>query len=1215
VGALVGALERRGEGRASVIDAAKPALVAALHAAAPRPVLVVTARAPRARQLAEELRVWLAGEVELFPEREGFPFERLPVDPETGALRRSLLARLAGAGDEDAGQAPLIVVASVRAVLDRLMAPEALRARTLRLAVGARMAPERLLEVLVALGYRRVALVESPGEFARRGGIVDVFPAALGGLESVDGAIPGAADGGGGASAFRLDFFGDEIDSLRRFDPATQRSAATDTRFVAAPALEVLPAVGPEAAGALEALDLSRLRPDVAEVFARERAHLLAGEAFPWLEEYRAYVGQATLLDYLPEDGVLVLDEPSVLASTAGALAEQAAEVETDLLGRGEAPAGLWPAFPEWEVLEREAGRRIRARVALALDPEAPGTFEHAPSFGGRLRDFLRASREEAAARRVVVVTQQDARLRELLGETPSGSRPRGQGDAPAVDGPVPLEALAEGPGLTLLHGSLQEGWRNAELGLVVYTDREVFGWAKTHRVIRARRPSGRETFVSDLSVGDHVVHMDHGIGRYRGLVVLNSSAEAPTVVAEGTAGSVRGRAAGAGGVDGQEAREYLLIEYGGGDHLYVPIEQSDRVSRYVGAGAESPSLTRLGSGDWTRTKARVRRAVREIARDLLELYAAREMQAGHAFAADTPWQAELEGAFPYVETPDQLSALAEVKADMEAPRPMDRLLVGDVGYGKTEVALRAAFKAVMDGKQVAILVPTTVLAQQHYNTFAERLGAFPVRVEMLSRFRSEREQQEVLEGLRAGGVDICIGTHRLLQRDVGFKDVGLIIIDEEQRFGVTHKERLKQLRREVDVLTLSATPIPRTLHMAVAGVRDMSTMATAPEDRLPIRTFVAQHDDGLIREAILRELDRGGQVYFVHNRVRTIAGMANHLMRLVPEARIAVGHGQMPEDELERVMVAFAEGEYDVLVCTTIIESGLDIPNVNTIIVHQAHRFGLAQLYQLRGRVGRGANRAYAYFLYTRDGALTEAAEARLRTIFEATELGAGFRIAMKDLEIRGAGNLLGAEQHGHIAAVGFDLYCRLVGEAVDSLRALQAAPGDRPVVVDGAERLGLAAPPAVTLALPLTAYLPADYVVDEAQRLRLYQRLAGVRTYEDLGGFFDELTDRYGPLPEAAENLLYLVRLRLAAAEAGVRAIDADDERIVVRFAGAPPAAAAEIGRRLGLRLGLGSNQVRLPRGAGTAWVGALRDLVDALGEAGRRVETAGEVLSGRR
>jgi transcription-repair coupling factor (superfamily II helicase) len=1237
----------RGAVRASAIDAARPALAAALHAAHGGPTLLVTARPGRARQIVEELRAWLPDPTNavLFPEIEAFQYERIPVDPETAAARRAVLGALAGDGGA------LLVVTSARALLDRLMAPDVLRARTLDMQVGTRVRLDRLLDTLVALGYTRVPLVENPGEFAQRGGIVDIFP-AVGALEA-DATAVELGEEDAPPLAVRLDFFGDEVDSLRRLDAVTQRSGAPLAGLRLAPAHEVLPPLTPEAADALRALDLDDLREDVATAYARERDHLLAGETFPLLEEYRAYLGTATLLDYLPSDALLLLDEPAGLAETAAALATQAAEVHVDLVARGEAPQGLWPAFPAWEDVARQLTRAPRPRVELLLDPTAPGPFEHAASYGGRLRQFLEACTAEAATRQVVVVSQQDARLRELLVEverpTPPAPPPdAGRGEDGRRSQPPALPFLGReggtgglgpsGAGLVVAHGALQAGWRSEAHGLTLYSDHEIFGWSKTHRVIRTRRPTARETFLSDFSPGEYVVHLDHGIGRYRGLVKLGEGPTPPTgdrpppptpsphrgrglpaqpapappfpfAGGRGAGGDRGPSGTGGGGQPGEGAREYLLLEYGEGDHLYVPMEQSNRVSRYVGAGAEPPHLTRLSSGEWTRAKARARRAVREIAHELLEIYAAREVQPGHAFPPDTPWQAELEGSFPYVETPDQLTALAEVKRDMEVPRPMDRLLVGDVGYGKTEVALRAAFKAVMDGKQVAILVPTTVLAQQHFTTFSTRLSPFPVRVEVLSRFRSEREQREVLAALAEGKVDIVIGTHRLLQKDVGFKDLGLVIIDEEQRFGVTHKERLKRLRSEVDVLTLSATPIPRTLHMAVAGVRDMSSMATPPEDRLPIRTFVSQYDDGLVRDAILRELERGGQVYFVHNRVRTISAMASQLARLVPEARIAVGHGQMAEDELERVMLAFADGEYDVLVCSTIIESGLDIPNVNTIIVHQAHRFGLAQLYQLRGRVGRGANRAYAYFLYTRDGALTEMAEARLRTIAEATELGAGFRIAMKDLELRGAGNLLGAEQHGQITAVGFDLYCRLLGEAVDSLRALRAAGDGQAAVLDGTDRLaeglGTLAPagPAGTptrLTLPLAAFLPADYVADEAQRLRLYQRLAGVWSYADLAAFIDELEDRYGPLPEAAQTLIYLVRLRLAATEAGIREIDADNVRITLRYGGPPPARAAELARRLQIPITLGSNQIRLPRGPGTAWTDALRDLVDGLADA---------------
>ena len=556
----------------------------------------------------------------------------------------------------------------------------------------------------------------------------------------------------------------------------------------------------------------------------------------------------------------------------------------------------------------------------------------------------------------------------------------------------------------------------------MVFSDVEIFGVAKQRRTRRRSVRAARDAFLSELSPGDYVVHVEHGIGRF--------------------SGTVRGVKADAGSRavsrdNGEDDREYLAIEYANDDKLYVPLEHLDRVAPYIAPMDRPPSLTRLGTQEWRRAKARAERSTMEMASELLALYAARELAEGHSFVPDAQWQSELEESFPFEETPDQRRTIEEVKADMESPKPMDRLVCGDVGYGKTEIALRAAFKAVMDGKQVAVLVPTTVLAQQHYATFSQRLSAFPTRVEVLSRFRTPQEQRSVVDRLADGQVDICIGTHRLIQRDVRFKELGLVIVDEEQRFGVAHKERLKRMRSEVDVLTLTATPIPRSLHMALAGVRDMSTMETPPEERLPIKTYVSEMSDALIREAILREIDRQGQVYFLHNRVYNIDYMARHLSRLVPEARVGVGHGQMNEGELEDVMVEFAEGKLDVLVCTTIIESGLDIPNVNTLIINRADTLGLSQLYQLRGRVGRSARRAYCYLMVPPSGSLTEPAEKRLRAMLDASELGAGFRIAMKDLEIRGAGNILGAEQSGNIHAVGFDLYTRLLSNAVEELRA----------------------------------------------------------------------------------------------------------------------------------------------------------------------------------
>jgi transcription-repair coupling factor (superfamily II helicase) len=619
---------------------------------------------------------------------------------------------------------------------------------------------------------------------------------------------------------------------------------------------------------------------------------------------------------------------------------------------------------------------------------------------------------------------------------------------------------------------------------------------------------------------------------------------------------------------------------------LYVPVSQADRVSRYIGSGDAEPTLTRLGSGEWARAKAKVRRSVRDLAHELMELYGARAALEGHAFPTDTPWQVELEGSFPFEETPDQVAAIRDVKTDMERPKPMDRLLVGDVGFGKTEVALRAAFKAVQDGRQVAVLVPTTVLAQQHYNTFRDRLSPFPVRVEMLSRFRSDREQRQILEGLAKGSLDIVIGTHRLVQRDVAFKSLGLVVIDEEQRFGVAHKERLKQLRKEVDVLTLTATPIPRTLHMGLVGVRDMSVLETPPEARLPVRTYVAEYDEGLVAEAVLREIDRGGQVYVVHNRVQGIETIAARLRRLVPDARLGIAHGQMPEDQLEQTMLHFVEGELDVLLCTTIIESGLDIPNVNTLIVNNAHRFGLAQLYQLRGRVGRSTVRAYAYLLYSRDLHLSEVAQDRLKTIFEATELGAGLRIAMKDLEIRGAGNLLGAAQSGHIAAVGFDLYTRLLAEQVELLRASRDGDGRLPL-----ERAW------ASLDLPLPAFILPEYVTDDAVRLRLYQRFSAVEDDDALASLVAELEDRFGALPEAAQNLVYLTSLRLRAAEANVQAVIGTEDEIIVKFDTLPALNFARLEQAAGVPLKRGSNQLRFSRGQGLTWMERLYALVSGL------------------
>jgi len=784
-----------------------------------------------------------------------------------------------------------------------------------------------------------------------------------------------------------------------------------------------------------------------------------------------------------------------------------------------------------------------------------------------------------AQGQRVFVVSHQANRLAELLQKENIHTSPASQ-----------IEQMPPPASITLLQGSLDGGWAMDE-GLTLITDAELFGFVKQPRAGR-KRPIPHRWFLPQLSPGDYVVHVDHGIARFHGLTRMSS--------------------------DGTE-REYLVLEYAAGDRLYVPTERIDRVGRYVGAGDHAPPLSRLRTPEWQRTKKRVEESVAEIARELLDLYAVREVAPGFAFSGDSLWQQELEASFPYMETPDQIEAIVAVKEDMEKATPTDRLICGDVGYGKTEIALRAAFKAVMDNKQVAILVPTTVLAQQHFITFTQRLQTFPLRVEMLSRFCPPEKEREVLAGLAVGTVDICIGTHRLLQKDVTFKDLGLVIIDEEQQFGVVQKEKLKQVRREVDTLALSATPIPRTLHMSLAGIRDMCIVETPPEERLSVKTYVGVYDATLVREVVLRELERNGQVFFVHNRVQSIALAASKLQDMVPEARIAIAHGQMPEEQLEKVMTDFMAGKHDVLVTTTIIQLGLDMPNVNTLIIDRADKFGLAQLYQLRGRVGRGINQAYAYFFFDRGRQLTPQAYKRLRTIFEATELGSGFGIAMKDLEIRGAGNLLGVKQSGHIAALGFELYCQLLAEAVEELKASSRSLSleGRGIGEGGIKKSVIAGdakqPP--NISLPLTAHIPEEYVSNLNTRLSLYHRLARVEHIGEVEDMAQEFKDRFGPLPAPVENLLYMVRIKVLATQAEVSSVSTQGRHIVmkprtansplkIRGAGSRPRpdnvgmkSAGVMSKYLDSALKIGATQIKLDtRLLGDSWREVLEEILSS-------------------
>ncbi len=1107
------------EGRAAelpdqrVLRAARPYVIAALARELNRPLIVITASVERAHAIAEQLPVWTPDiPIQRYSDPGALFYERAPWASNAIRARIGALAALCppvGVNLDVIAGCPPIIVTSALALMQRTLPPRDFRLGSRLLKCGQQNDPDKLMRAWLGVGYLPATIVTEPGTFSRRGGIVDIFPVAA-------------------LRPARIEFFGDEIDSLRAFDPATQRSAEILNQLIVTPAREALPKYGTQAADALQTWFNARhstTAEDLADTpIVDDENDLRSESAFPALEFYLPYLyGEATagLLDYAPAEALIVLDDRAAFAEAVEMLEAQAIEQHAERLNAGQLPPDYPLPYLTWDDLQDALADRPTLSLggsALSDSPddvesERTGTlgdlFAPGAHYGGQLRTFLETMRISARrGERTIVVTRQALRLAELWQADSRNSSSSPRTDLP--DLPAPGE-------IVFLESALAEGWafrseNLSESPTAVLTDAELFGWRRPeprrHPVPRAKSP---EMLFNDLSVGDFVVHSEYGVGRLAGL---------HRRVIEGT------------------EREYFVIEFAGSDTLYVPIHQVDRLTRYVGPTEAPPKMHRLGSADWQKDKEAARVAAEQVARELLELYAMRAHVRGHAFSPDTPWQREVEAAFPYIETDDQLRALQEVKADMERPQPMDRLICGDVGFGKTEVALRAAFKAVMDGKQVAVLVPTTVLAQQHYNTFRERLTPFPVKVEMLSRFRTRQEQHVILDDLAKGKIDILVGTHRLLQTDVTFKDLGLLIVDEEQRFGVTHKEKLKRLRTDVDVLALTATPIPRTLYMSLTGVRDISIIQTPPEERLPVLTHVGAYEEGLVRQAILREIDRGGQVFYVHNRVSTIEAIGRRLRLLVPEARIGIGHGQMHEDELEEIMASFARGDFDMLLCTTIIESGLDIPNANTIILDRADQFGLAQLYQLRGRVGRSAARAYAYFLHPRHSRMTDDARARLETIAEQTELGAGLSIAMRDLEIRGAGDLLGTRQSGYIASVGFHLYTQLLSQAVTQLKAGQ------PV----APPINSAAP--VIIELPVTAYVPTAFIADMSLRMQLYRRLADVREESDIDSLRAELLDRFGTLPAELDGLLFQLRVKLLAYRAHVNAITANADQISIRL-----------------------------------------------------------------
>ncbi|MFC7622599.1 transcription-repair coupling factor [Microlunatus sp. GCM10028923] len=1101
--------ESIGDARArtvSALDLTAPApmrpLIAAALSAAPedggagRPVLLVSSTYREAEELTTALQSLLSeDDVVYYPAWETLPHERLSPRSDTVGRRLAVLRRLAGTEGETA---PKIIVAPVRSVLQPQVKGLA-DLRPVRIRAGHDYDLDSLAHDLVGAAYVRVDLVERRGEFAVRGGIVDVFPPTE-------------------EHPVRIDFFGDTVEEIRHFSVADQRSdEATIDSIVASPCRELL--LTDEVRARAKAL--AEEHPELIEMLDK----IAAGHAVDGMESLSPALveGMELLVELLPVDTHVLLCDPELVRGRAQDLVTTSQEFLqaswAAAAGGGKAPIDLGASAYRGLADVRQAALD-RGLAWWTLSPFSSGPAngdEPVRTEDGELIDFSTQVSTVGVESRTISGQvgetyrgDTEAAVRDLAARVHDNWRlaviAEGHGLAQRMvevlsehDLPVRIDDGTEAPGegtITVSTGALRHGFVAEALRLAVLTAGDLSGRGAVADKASRTMPSRRRNQINPLELvpGDAVVHEHHGVGRY--LEMVQRTAAGTT-------------------------REYLVIEYAAskrgqpGDRLYVPMDQLDLLTRYV--GGEHPSLDRMGGADWNKRKGRARRAVREIAGELIKLYAARQASRGHAFEPDTTWQRELEDAFGFVETPDQLAAIDEVKRDMEQIVPMDRLICGDVGYGKTEIAVRAAFKAVQDGKQVAVLVPTTLLVQQHYATFADRYAGFPVRVAPLSRFQSDRESNATKAGVKDGSIDVVIGTHRLLSGEVQFKDLGLVIIDEEQRFGVEHKEQLKKLRMDVDVLAMSATPIPRTLEMAITGIREMSTIATPPEERHPVLTFAGPYEEAQVTAAIRRELLREGQVFFIHNRVQSIEKVAKRIQELVPEARVVTAHGQMGEHRLEQVMVDFWERRADVLVCTTIVEAGLDISTANTLLIERADLLGLSQLHQLRGRVGRSRERGYAYFLYPPEKPLTETAHDRLATIAAHTDLGAGMAVAMKDLEIRGAGNLLGGEQSGHIADVGFDLYIRLVGEAVAEYRGQESE-----------------APAEVRIELPVDARLPTDYVESERLRLEMYKRLAEVRSLDDLGEVRAELQDRYGDPPAEVDNLLAIAEFRILARHA---------------------------------------------------------------------------------
>ena len=1099
---LLGFLEKKGPALAvSGLKGSSAAYL--LTRIAPRlraPIVFLALDEARAEQRVEEIRFFAdpARKVLLYPPWDVKPFQGISPSPEVLGRRWEVRNALSSPGG------PLCVVLSLPAVLEKVPPRQISRRFSLAVLPGREFQREDFLEKLGGLGYTRVNVVAQIGEFAVRGYVVDVFSPAA-------------------PHPLRIEFFGDSVESIRDFDPDTQRSLGDLEEALILPVKEVLffPEFQQAAAASLQKKLEGPEAP--AEAIREILDKIREGISFGGVDNHLPlfYPALESILDYLPPETLLVLEDPPELDDR---LAEIWTEIRESRQEQAEQGA-FWPA-PEELFLAREdfAGfTGTFSRVLLqGLEMGEPSSEKAGirleTESNERLRSDLLSSKSEEGilhllAQRIRAGAEKGIstllpcsnlhsaqRLQEMLES--HGLRPN------LAAQPFSAWTPADSAGWqgTLLVGNLHRGFSFPAAGLTVITESEIFGEKRPRRRLAVPLKDHALAAFGELQLDDYVVHADHGIGIYRGLLKLAL---------------------------GGEEHDFLLIEYQGGDKLYLPVYRLNLVQKYAGGGETGPRLDKLGGTSWEKAKKRVKKSLRELAEELVKLYAVRTVLKGHAFPPPDELYREFEASFEYEETPDQLQTITEVQKDMGGEKAMDRLVCGDVGFGKTEVALRAAFRAMMAGKQVAVLVPTTVLAQQHYQTFSARFSSYPFRVEMLSRFRSPAEQKKVLQDLAQGKVDLVIGTHRLLQKDVVFKDLGLLVVDEEHRFGVAHKEKLKRLRANVDALTLTATPIPRTLQMSLTGIRDLSVIETAPEDRQPIRTYVTEFDEEIIRDAVRRELRRGGQVFFVHNRVQSIDAMGRFLKKLIPEARLAIAHGQMAERDLERVMLSFVKKEVDLLLTTTIIESGLDFPSANTILINRADKLGLAQMYQLRGRVGRSTERAYAYLMVPGLAGLTSDARKRLEALQEVTELGSGMKLALHDLEIRGAGALLGDAQSGHVAAVGYDMYLQILEEAVQEMKGEEVVPEVEPEID-----------------LPLPAIIPGDYMNDIHQRLVFYRRLASARSDRDLEEVRDELRDRYGPFPPSLENLFLLMDLKLLLKKARVRRLSWEREKIAITF-----------------------------------------------------------------